>query len=207
MNQFRPNKERARMAIVMIWIVLALEILSLVSEFFAYDTVGTVSEELSMSDLRQAAIGLLHFIAYVISAITFIQWFRRAYYNLHMVPYSNVKYSEGWAAGCWFVPIMNLFRPYEIMTEMYGKTQRLLSDNRPTSQVGWWWAFWIIANVLGSISTQITFRDGDAGAASIFSMLSSLATIPAAILVVQVIRQYSEMEDRIPETAGQITGQ
>lgn len=54
-------------------------------------------EEADLNDLREMVIGILYVIAYIVSAVTFIQWFRRAYYNLHLlVPRLNRE--EGWAA-------------------------------------------------------------------------------------------------------------
>jgi len=66
----------------------------------------------------------IYFIFYSISVITFIMWFRRAYFNLHQ-KVNHLSYSEGWAAGSWFVPIINLYRPYQIMKEIYIETKKL----------------------------------------------------------------------------------
>ena len=67
-------------------------------------------EEADLNDLREMVIGILYVIAYIVSAVTFIQWFRRAYYNLHLlVPRLNRE--EGWAAGSWFVPSWTCFGP------------------------------------------------------------------------------------------------
>ena len=48
--------------------------------------------------------------------------------------------------GWFFVPIMNLFRPYQVMNELH-KTSNLVSAGSPV--VGWWWGLWIVAGVVG----------------------------------------------------------
>lgn len=75
----------------MIWIVLAMDIVALVSGYFQYDLLNEVDSGHSISmdtatanDTREQMIGIVYFILFVISAVTFIQWFRRAYYNLHI---------------------------------------------------------------------------------------------------------------------------
>ena len=79
-----------------------------------YDLLQTVAnggfisdEAVEANDTRESFLGIIYLIAYIISGITFIMWFRRAYFNLHQ-KVSWLNHSEGWAAGCWFVPIVNL---------------------------------------------------------------------------------------------------
>ena len=132
MESLKPNEQRAKAAIILIWIVLILEITSLVSSYLQYDLLQRISSGAIVSSftaaanfIRQQIIGYVYFIAYVISAITFIRWFRRAYFNLHL-RVDHLSNSEGWAAGSWFVPIINFYLPYKIMKELYQETQNLL---------------------------------------------------------------------------------
>lgn len=39
----------------------------------------------------------------------------------------NLSHDESWAAGSWFVPILNLFRPVSIMKEMYVRPKEFLT--------------------------------------------------------------------------------
>ncbi|RYE37497.1 MAG: DUF4328 domain-containing protein, partial [Sphingobacteriales bacterium] len=167
MEFLRPNDQRAKNAITLIWIVLALEIVALVSGYLQFNLVqkvlngGEISMEAANSnDTREQVIGIVYLIVFIISAITFIQWFRRAYFNLHQrVP--HLTHPEGWAAGSWFVPIMNLFRPFQIMKELFNETKTLLQrlqfgtgDFPSTRFLGIWWTLWIINNLIG----QFVFR-------------------------------------------------
>ena len=134
MENLKPNGQRAKNAITLIWIVLALEIISLISGYFQYDLLQTVAnggeistETATANETREQMIGIIYLIAYIISAITFIQWFRRAYFNLHL-KVNHLSHTEGWAAGSWFVPIISLYRPYQIMKEIYQETKELLIE-------------------------------------------------------------------------------
>ena len=128
------------------------------------DLGGTYSdEELNSNDLRVQIVSIVFLVVYVVSAVTFIQWFRRAYYNLH-TRVKHLDHTEGWAAGGWFVPILNLFRPYTIMTELYNETNRLLSKGtegyrkRETMGMTIWWVLWIIWGFADRISTRLTLK-------------------------------------------------
>ena len=103
MEKLKPNEQRAKNAIMFIWIVLILEIANFISSYLQYDLLQTVAnggyvspEAAEANDNREQMIGTFCLISYIISAVTFIKWFRRAYYNLHQ-KVDSLLYAEGWA--------------------------------------------------------------------------------------------------------------
>lgn len=215
MGELRPNGQRAKNAITLIWIILILEIASLISGYFQYNLLQAAAngaeisiEEANSNDSREQVIGILYLIAFIISSVTFIQWFRRAYFNLHQkVDY--LSYTEGWAAGSWFVPILHLYRPYQIMREIYRKTEDLLISNRvdfginlSMSSLAWWWAFWIINNFIGQFVYRYSLKAESIDeliTLTVAGMLSNLVGIPLAILAVKVIKNYANVEPMLSE--------
>jgi len=208
MNSLRPNSSRAKTAITLIWVVMALEIISFISGLFQYDLLLSLEDGLSFSeselasnDNREQAIAVLFFIASVISGITFIQWFRRAYYNLHQ-RVDNLSSSEGWAAGSWFVPIICLFRPFQIMKELYIETNfylvskgAALKRELSPSYLGLWWTLWIISNIIA----QIIFRSSADTISQIIGMaflglVGNVVGVILAFVTVKVIKDYAEAE-------------
>lgn len=215
MEELKPNEQRAKTAVLLIWIVLALEALSLISNYFEYDLLQSFANgseiELSAAnenDLRQSIIGVAYMIAYIISAVTFIKWFRRAYFNLHTKT-NKLTDTEGWAAGAWFVPIVSLYKPYQIMKEMYERTAKLLGDKLQNYEqsntnhlLGLWWTLWIINNILGQLVFRYTKNAETIDklmTSSIISMVSAIIGIPLAIITVRVIKQYAVMEPLLHE--------
>jgi hypothetical protein len=139
----RSNQKRAKVAVVFILTAFVLNAIS-----YIYGDVAEY-DEVSYGDLL-ILFDLFAVLIIVVSTITFIRWFRRAYYNLHLL--TECKYTDGWAAGAWFVPILNLFRPYQIMKELYVKTidylkQKGVSFKLSTSSLPLWWILWLVSNV------------------------------------------------------------
>ena len=213
--EIRPNGQRAKIAFALIWIVLACELLAIVSSVMQYNMLQGISkgididmDAINANDMREAIIAILYLVVYVISGVTFIMWFRRAYYNLHQ-KVRNLEFEEGWAAGSWFVPIMNLGRPYKIMKELYEETKNfLLSKNESISNelniniLGAWWTLWILNNVLGriiyrfskgaeSIPELITF--------SLLDIVNGIVGVILALVTVRVINNYSSVENLLEE--------
>lgn len=209
MSNLRQNKSRAKVAIALIWVVLALDVISFISGYLQLNLILTFEDGIAVSearidanDDRERVVGIMYVIAYVISGIVFIRWFRRAYFNLHQRK-EFLSFSEGWAAGCWFVPIVSLYRPLQIMKELYEETRNFLISKGETLQkdlttnfLGLWWTLFILNNFIG----QIIFRiDADSLPAlkgvTFLSLVGNVVGIILAFVTVKVIRDYSEAED------------
>ena len=213
MEKLKPNGQRAKNAIILIWVVLVLEIIMLISSYFQYDLLqiakngGEISMEAAdANDTREQIIGIIYLIAFVISGVTFIQWFRRAYFNLHL-KINNLSHTEGWAAGSWFVPIINLYRPYQIMKELYQETKGIvtrkgliLSKEYSISYLGWWWTLWITNSIIGQIIYRYPSETIDELiGVTVISMIGSIMGIPLALITVKVIKDYSDIEPLLNE--------
>jgi hypothetical protein len=215
METLRPNGQRAKNAITLIWIVLALEIISLISGYFQYDLLQTAAsggeistEAATANDRREQIIGILYLITYIISGVTFIQWFRRAYYNLHL-KVNYLSHTEGWAAGSWFVPFVNLYRPYQIMKELYLETKELLTKKGvnfthdfSTTALGWWWTLWILSNIIGQFVFRYSMKAesiDELTTSTVVSMINNIIGIPLALITIKVIKDYANVETLLTE--------
>lgn len=213
MEALRPNTQRAKTALIFLWIVFGLNIVSLVSECMQYNLLqsalggGLVTEEeASSNNLRERFVLILYALAYIPCGILFICWFRRAYYNLHLRT-DYLRHAEGWAAGAWFVPFLNLVRPFQIMRELYVETDAILvrrsegyTERTNRMLLGFWWALWIISSILNRIFSKM-------GADTIEEMISftenqmllSVLIIPLGLMAIKLVSDYSKMETLLRE--------
>ena len=210
MQDLKPNEQRSQNAILLIWIALAINCISLISSYFQYDLLQTAAnggeisiEYATSNDNREQAIGIIQIIVLVVSAITFIQWFRRAYFNLHL-RVNHLSHSEGWAAGCWFVPIVNFFRPYQIMKELFQATHLFLKRNEVHTRehfsittLSLWWTFWIIDRLFGQFVFKYSMKAEtleELTTSTIAQIVGNGIGIVLAIVTVKVIKEYSDLE-------------
>lgn len=213
MEELRPNGQRAKNAMLLIWIVMAIELVALISKCFQYNLLQTVAnggfitpDEANANDTTEQIIAILYLIVYLISGITFIQWFRRAYYNLHLKT-EFLSHSEGWAAGSWFVPIICLYRPVQIMRELYEETKSFLTEKGvnideklKTNALAPWWALWIINNLMGQIIYRYSANTIDELINStIANIILNIIGIPLALITIKIIKDYSSIEPLLVE--------
>lgn len=216
MNELRPNKQRGKIAIVLIWIILVLNIMALLSGFFQYQLLeralageNVSYEEANASFLRQSVLYILNAIAYIISIVTFLRWFRRAYYNLD-AKLGNLDYTDGWAAGSWFVPVVNLYKPYQIMKELYTKTDlylEFLNDERYTKKLSTsilpvWWVLWLGSRIAISLISDLSSDSSsliELSDSTVFSLFGALLSILLCLITIIVIMDYNRAENLMYE--------
>lgn len=86
-----------------------------------------VDEEVADSDIDaldslgsyETAIGIFWIGAYVVCAVLFLMWKHEAPKNLALLGVSNQRFPPWRAVAYYFVPISGLFRPYQVMKEIY----------------------------------------------------------------------------------------
>ncbi len=78
-GNLRPNKQRARNAIMLIWIVMGLEVVLLISGYLQYELLnqwangGEISiESADANDSREQILSIVYMIAFITSAVMFI---------------------------------------------------------------------------------------------------------------------------------------
>ena len=141
----------------------------------------------------------------IITIVVFLVWEHRAFSNLSPLKARNLEFSPGWAVGWWFVPFVNLVKPYQVMKELWRE-----SDPEFDSEIGFlsasvgvpaifgfWWALWIISNI--SIRITDMASEGKMGdLVSIFPVINiatSIATIAAATLIIWIVRDVVRRQD------------
>jgi hypothetical protein len=194
------------------WLVLLLGAGAVVDGLAALSSVSQVRlleriereepidpESVSWSDTRQQMIGLVQVLLFSATAFFFLRWIHRAYRNLPSLSSRTLSFGPGWAIGCWFVPFMNLVRPYRIVTEAWWvssapeEAERVAPDASPhaPASIKWWWALYLISGFLG----QAVMRAGlsadtipDLVAVSYMTLAADLIGIPSALLAIRVVR-------------------
>ena len=149
-------------------------------------------------------VGAIQFLLYVLVFILFLVWFRRMYRNLGALGVRFLRYRPGWAIGGWFVPILNLFRPKQILNDVWRATEPGLgpsmhSPPKEVPVVGYitaWWALFLVNKILNRAAS----RDGAAGIDAALNSLNLFRTldflfIVEALLLITVVRSVSRRQE------------
>ncbi|TLX72865.1 DUF4328 domain-containing protein [Labilibacter sediminis] len=200
---------------LLVWIVLAFEVILLISNYMQFSLLDGVADgkeitmdEATANDGRVQFISLVYLLVFIASGITFIMWFRRAYFNLGQ-KVNHLSQTDGWAAGAWFVPFINLYRPYQMMKELYIETKEYLiktgatvSEKFTTGSLGIWWTLWIISGIIGQVVFRLSMRAETIDEMlfmTTLEMAENIIAIPLAIVTVKMIKDYSDVEELLQD--------
>lgn len=149
--------------VVMLWISLGAEVASLASDFSQMALLSRESftqEQADANDARQGMIGLGYMAVFAVTGITFLRWVYRANSNCHGFGAQDMRFTPGWAVGYYFIPFVNLVRPYQVMKEICQvcKDPRNWSSVSAGALVNAWWTLQILSGFLGQLSFRISME-------------------------------------------------
>lgn len=203
--QYKPLLRPAQVATGLLGLCILSDLVALIVEVDYHSVLADLEagidlpvDEIAAAEDREAFAALGQLVTYIGAIIAFIVWFRRAYRNTAGLGATGMRFKPGWAVGSWFVPFLALWRPKQISNDIWRATDPQL----PRHASGWqgnpvhglihsWWAIWIVAGVLGNISTQVYLRAetlSEQLRASAVSAVADVIFIAAAILALLVVR-------------------
>ena len=165
-----------------------------------YDVDDRIAE---WTDMLYAACSLAYIILFPLSAILFIRWFYRAYRNLSRLPVRRRRH-PWWTIAAWFVPLANLFLPYQIAKELFVKSEYLLArgSREPDTTanyeiVGLWWGIWVFFLITARFAARFEHRIStldDMRVSYQLDLVVDVLGIAAGLLAIRVVRNYAAME-------------
>jgi hypothetical protein len=165
-----------------------------------------LQRDIDLHDRLSVILAVVHVLIALATAIAFLTWLYRAYSNVPALGAGDTKHSPGWAVGAFFVPILNLFRPYQIVREAWDAGEPYVEGDeigrivKPGGHalIGWWWASWIVFNFVG----QIVFRAGLAAKtpqelliSAQIGIASEAITLVCTILALLVVRRLTDRQE------------
>jgi hypothetical protein len=214
-----PGKLRATFAIALLGAVIVTEFIGIGTSAMEYNLyakgiLATDAEADTVAMLAGCA-GLLQLAVRIGTAVAFCMWMYKAHENLRRLEATHLEYSPAWAAGGFFVPILNLWRPYQVAQEIYkasdpnvwGGVDELDVPLDASSRwrassgsaiIGLWWALWLIDGIVSYITLRMTLR-GDADhqqlqLAAMLEIISGVLSIAAAALAILLIKVIQERQ-------------
>jgi hypothetical protein len=152
-------------------------------------------ETLLAVGLRLIGVACMTMVANIVGIVLYCVWAYRANKNARALGAQGMQFTPGWMVGWYFIPFMNLFKPYQAIKETYQASDPDADAHswpQPATPalLGVWWAMWLASNVLGQAEFRMSLSDDPniAGASRWVSIVSSVVGLIAAVLVFKVIR-------------------
>ena len=202
--------------------VLQVELLSRIAKGFGYTI-----EEATRSDSRQQVVGILRLLLLIATPVAFLIWFHRTHKNLPSLGQRRLIFTPGWAVGFFFVPFLNLVRPFQAMREVWHGSDpgHLDLDNTADGSgirdrlatpplVGWWWALFLISGIISNIVARggyfyplVNRTLAEAQTAGVLMVVSDLLDIPSALVTIRLVGRLTKWQAEKARLISQRSGQ
>lgn len=143
---------------------------------------------------------LFMFVSYVVSAVMVLKWIYAANQNSRHLGANNMRFSPGWSIGWYFIPVANLWKPYQAMKEIWKTSVNPANwvNEKASSLLGWWWFLWIITSISGNISFGMFNKDNPTldylAGATLVNILHCALMIVLTMLLLAIISKIHAMQ-------------
>jgi hypothetical protein len=190
--------------VVMLWISLGFEVLSMLSDFGQMSLLGGAYTEAegAANDARQGLIGVGYLGVFIVTGITFLKWIHRANLNCKGFGAQGMKFTPGWSIGYYFIPFLNLVRPYQSMKEIWQVSHDPKDwQSQPGSALlGWWWALWLISGFVGQLVFRLSMNADsidELQASTGVSIFSSMIGIPLCLVALSLVKTIASKQEAL----------
>jgi hypothetical protein len=208
-----PGAERAarlgRAVTILLALTIVADVLNVVVTIAEMNTLQRYRDGLA-SELdvvraidRSGSVGISIIVLSLVTGIVWLVWQHRSQTNLRTAGLRSLAFTPAWAVGWWFIPIANLWKPFQATRELFKASAggERWWETRTPALLGWWWAGWIAFNVMDA--TASAFFGGDEVSVGSFitgdrfsiagDLLSTATAILAIVVVREVIRRQSTL--------------
>ena len=220
---YASARKRARVVIGLWWAMIAVQALWVwpnLHTVFAwrhYAAYGEAAEEdvvlleMTAMDLAGSVLAVLSLVLYVVAAVFWFLWVHRTYRNLPALGAEGLRFSPAWAVAYYFIPILNLFRPYQVMSETWrasdarygaGADWKVLAA---PALLGWWWALHLFSSVVNEASVVAGLRSEEPMVQVAVAWVDvGMLVVHAVLLLVEirVVRGLTELQERRADAVG-----
>ena len=212
--KYWDNSFRAKVIYVVFAIMAAVLLAGMVSSFFEIKLLeqmraqGTIDESVaSANDIRQLIMALLFLAAQLATAIVFLNWFRRSYENLLRLEVKTLTEPKSMILWNWFIPVLNWFKPFLMMKELWREMIIFSGPTEGTKQVNNpflvpWWTLFIFTGFIGGVVLNISGRAESLDGLIIDSWLCvffDAFQVIEAVVVILMIKKFAVLESEVKQ--------
>jgi hypothetical protein len=224
---YQPLRRPARRARLALWVAMVIALASAFANLGDTWLVGLLegrAPQPGPASSFAVGVGVVQALWFLVSATLFLAWFRRAYANLAPLGARRLRYGRWWAVGAWVLPVLSLFRPKQLLNDIWRASDPDLPPDmgdrwrhRPVSPLlGWWWLTFLASVLVRSVTTEAVHAAASVmtlgllpsqldrfQASADMQVLAELLTVLAGLLALRMVRRTTmRQEQRAARLAG-----
>jgi hypothetical protein len=188
---------------VLLGLGVAMAVVSVMSSFMQADLLSRSSfseADAQSNDSREQIIGLLNAALYLFTVVIFGRWIVRTNRNIRAFGADGLRTTPGWAVGYFFVPIANLWKPYQAMKDLWRASNNPAAWTTLTASaiLPAWWTLWLLSNAFGQMSFRVKMAaKGLEGlqASTYVDIVTEAMDIPLCLVAFSLVSQIANAQN------------
>lgn len=135
-------------------------LLQLLNRLFAafqaqdYGNIQAIQHNIDGIFSTQNITRIFFIVLFICSTIAVSIWIYRANANALALGL-GIKKTPGWAIGSFFIPLADMFAPYQAMKKMACNSLNAVQKTLPALLLPFWWGTWLLYRIIGGISAKM----------------------------------------------------
>jgi len=193
---FRDPASLTRALQFLLATLLVADIANWLSDLAQYQLLQSnhTEAEATANDARQNIVGGVYLAIFVVTTITFGVWIHRANKNARALGAVGMEFTAAWSVGWYFIPIYNLWKPYQAMREIWNASKSPTQwSSEPTDPIlRWWWFGWVTSIILGQLNFRLSMGGHNVtplSAVFVVGLISDCLSISLALVLITRLSQ------------------
>ncbi len=208
-REYRDSSQLAKWTVWLLFAEIAMTVIAIWSgweerrmlnamEAGAFGNQEAMEAAAMFSDRRQARIAQASAVLFIFCGVVTLRWIHRMCNNA-TVNAKAMQFTPGWAVGWYFIPIANIWKPFQAMKEIWGESARQAGPQgrEPGGLLGAWWTLWLSYSLLTNVAFQIARRItsiADALTANSFAVAGDVAFVALSGVLIMVVKRVTAMQ-------------
>jgi hypothetical protein len=203
-----PLGLRTRTARRLLVVYAVTAAISVAFDVFSYVYLGELALGVRLAGIApelydgiNGVVGVAQFLVFLVTGVVILRWIYRARACVDALEATGMHFTPGWSIGWYFVPIANLWKPFQALNEIWKASSepRSWSDQPTPELLRWWWGFWILANSLGQAVYRLSLHAKtleEFQRLSLVSIASSVTDIVLSMTFMAIVARIDNMQRR-----------
>lgn len=204
-----PSADLTKYTVFALWLLVLMSVVAVISDsiqLYLLDNIKTISPIVAAgNDLRVLVVNRLHIAISVIAWVMMLMWTYRANKNCRGFGAQGMRFTPGWTVGWHFVPGMNLFRPYQVMQEIWKVSADPVAWQKQAGSllIKWWWFVYLVGTFFGQYFVKLSVRNMNTesirtlGEITTLSIMLNCALLLSCIMTIGVILAISDKQNKL----------
>jgi hypothetical protein len=200
-----PSGPRAQRVTIALYLCLAVSALGAASAFSQWRLLDGAMKGHAIPTAVALANDSRHFtlvaallIMVLVTGLLYFNWLYNSVRNVRETRGKEMRATPGWAIAYWFIPIVNFFRPYQTVRDLWLRSSEGIKVKEIPPPIGLWWLTYFMGGVLESSGERlqsVAWLRLSAG----LETASRVLLVAAAYLLIRIIGAIDAAQAEWPE--------